>query len=61
MPVTLFMMLAKFIKDEVRCGKVRDGIVVRLGNAFENEASKGAIVCLPDFVSFRVRGCIGLG
>jgi len=57
----LFMTLVKFIEDEVRCGEVRDSIVVCLGNAFENEALKGAIVCLPDFMSFRVRGCIGLG
>ena len=57
----LFMTLAKFIEDEVRGGKVRDGIVFCLGNVFENEASKGAVICLPDFVSFRMRGCIRLG
>ena len=55
------MALAKFIEYEVRRGEVRDSIVVCLGNAFENEALKGAIICLPDFVRFRMRCSIGLG
>jgi len=55
------MALAKFIEYEVRRGEVRDGVVVRLGDAFENEASEGAIVCLPDFVRFRMRCSIRLG
>ena len=55
------MALAKFIEYEVQHGEVRDGVVVRLGDAFKNEASEGAIVCLPDFVHFRMRCSIGLG
>ena len=54
-------MLLKLVEDEVRCGKVGHGVVVCLGDTFKNEASEGAIIHLPDVVSLRVCGGIGLG
>jgi len=56
-----FMILAKLIEDKVQCGEVRDGVIVCLRNTFKDEASEGAIVCLPDFVSFCMCDSIGLG
>ena len=53
--------LVKFIEYEVQRGEVRDGVVVRLRDVFKNEALEGAIICLPDFMHFRMRCSIGLG
>jgi hypothetical protein len=54
------MTLAKLIEDEVQCREVRDSVVVGFGDMFENETSEGAIICLPDVVSFCMYGGVGL-
>ena len=61
MRAKFLMALLEFCEDEMRSGEMGHGIIIRFGDAPVDETSKGAVVCLPDFVSFRVRGCIGLG
>ena len=55
------MALMELLEYEVRSRKVGDGIVVGLGNAHTDKATKGAVVRLPDVVCFGVQGGVGLG
>ncbi|SRR6266851_4849638 len=51
------MAKAELLKDQVRCGQGLDSIVVREGDAAEDEGPEGAVIGFPDVMSLRVSCC----
>ena len=55
----IFMAFAETIPDVVAGFKVRDDIVIRGGDMFQEETTEGTIIVGPDPVGIRVDGLVG--